>query len=101
MMPVTFAAIGEGVVVGIVALGVEHPTRSPVLCRTFPPQIGHVTAKRCSSRPVPYDARFDGNVARPVGHQPRSRDARGPAATESTTAAAALGLTLQSTGLLG
>jgi integrase len=37
----------------------------------FPPQIGQVSTERRSPRPVPYDARFDGNVARPVRHQPR------------------------------
>jgi hypothetical protein len=37
MMPIAFAAVGEGTVVGMVALGVEHPTRSAVPRRTFPP----------------------------------------------------------------
>src|SRR5262245_26275388 len=101
MMPVTFAALGEGAVIGIIVLGIEHPARSAVLRYAFPPQVGHVSAKRRSPGSVSYDTRFDGNVACPVRHQPRSHDARGPAAAESTAAGAAPGSTLQSTGLLG
>jgi len=47
------------------------------------------------------DARFNGNAARPVRHQPRGRDARGPDAAEGSAAAAMPGSTLQSIGLLG
>ena len=100
-MPVTFAALGKGAVVGIVVLGIEHSTMSAVLRYAFPPQIGQVSAKRRSPGSVPYDARFDGNAARPGRHQPRGRDARGPAAAESTSAGAAPGPTLQPAGLLG
>ena len=50
---------------------------------------------------MPYDTRFDGNVARSVRHQPRGRDACSSAASEGSAAAAALGTTLQSTGFLG
>ena len=48
MMPVAFAALGEGAVVGIFVLGIEHPTRNAVLCYAFPSQIGHVGAERRS-----------------------------------------------------
>ncbi len=34
-MPVAFAALGEGAVVGIIVLGIEHPTRSVVLRDAF------------------------------------------------------------------
>src|SRR5882672_1160305 len=101
MMPVALAAVGKGAAVGIIVLGIEHPTRSAVFRCTFPPQIGHVSAERRSPGPVPYDACFDGNAARPVRHQPHGRDARGPAAAESTAAGAAPGSTLQPAGLLG
>jgi len=101
MMPVGFAATGEGAVVGIIVLGIEHLTRSAVLRDAFPPQIGQVSAERRSPGPVPYDARLDGNAARPVRHRPRGSDACRPAAAEGSAAAATSGSTLQSTGLLG
>jgi hypothetical protein len=101
MMPIAFAALGKGTVIGIIVSGIEHPTRSAVLGYAFAPEIGHVSAKRRSPGSVPYDACFDGNAACAVGHQPRGRDTRGPAAAEGTTAAAAPGSTLQSSGLLG
>src|SRR5437899_1101559 len=101
MMPVTFAAVGEGAVVGIIVLGIEHPTRSAVLRNALPSHIGQSSAKRRSPGPVSDDARFDRNTARPVRHQPRGRDACGAAAAESTAAAAMSGSTLQSTRLLG
>jgi hypothetical protein len=86
--------------IGIVVLGIEHSTRSAVLRYTFPPQIGHVSAERRPLGSVAHDARFDGNAARPVRHQPRGGDARSPAATESSAAAATSGSTLQPTGFL-
>jgi hypothetical protein len=101
MMPVTFAAHGKGAVVGIILTGIKHPARSAVLRDAFPPQIGDVSAEQRSPRPVPYNARFDGNAARPGRHQPRHRDARGPAAAETSATAATPGSTPQSTGLLG
>jgi hypothetical protein len=101
MMSVAFAAIGEGAVIGIILLGIEHSTRSTVLRYTLPPQIGHVSAERRSPGSVAHDARFDSDVARPVRHQPRSRDASGPAAAESTAVAATSRAALQSTGFLG
>src|SRR5262249_17340382 len=101
MMPVTFAALGEGAVIGIIMLGIEHPTRSAVLRYAFPPQIGQVGAKRRPSGPLPYDTRFDGNTARPVRHQPGGRDACGTAAAESSAAGPTPGSALQSTRLLG
>src|SRR5882672_11275048 len=101
MMTVTLTALGEGATIGIVVFGIEHSTRSTVLRYTFPPQIGQVSTKRRSPGPVPYDARFDGNAARPIRHQPCGRDACRPAAAESSAAAATPGSSLQSTGLLG
>jgi hypothetical protein len=88
-------------VVGILVLGIEHPTRSAILRYAFAPQIGQMSAKRRSPGPVSYNARLDSNAARPARHQPRGRDARGPAAAERSAAAAAPGSSLQSTGLLG
>src|SRR5262245_44114638 len=101
MVPVVFAALREGAVVGIIVLGIEHPTRSAVLRYAFPPQTGHVSAERRSPGSVPYDTGFDGNTPRSLCHQPRGRDARGPAAAEGSAAAGTQGSTLQSTGLLG
>ena len=60
-----------------------------------------MSAKRDPPGPVPDDTRLDSNAARPVRHQPRGRDARGPAAAESSAAGAAPGWALQSAGLLG
>ena len=100
-MPVSFAAPGKGAVVGIIVPGIEHSTRSAILRYTFPSQIGHVSAKRCSPPPVPYDARLDGDAARPVRHQPRGHDARSAATAESSAAAATSRSALQSTSLLG
>ena len=57
MMTVTPATLGEGAMVGIVVLGIEHPTRSAILRYTFPPQIGHVSVERRSLGSVPHDAR--------------------------------------------
>ena len=87
-MPVSFAALGDSAVIGIIVHSIEHPTRRAVLRYAFPPQMGQVSAERCSPGPVPYDACFDGNAARPVRHQPRGRDARSPAAAEGSAAAA-------------
>jgi hypothetical protein len=101
MMPIAFAALGKGAVVGGFVPGIEHPTGSAVFRYAFPPQIGHVRAKRCSPGPVPYDACFDGNAARPVRHQPRGRDARSPAAAERSAAAATPGSTLPPARLRG
>src|SRR5438094_9177033 len=101
MMPVAFATVGEGAVVGIVVFGIEHPTRSAVLRYAFPTQIGHVSAERRSPGPVPYDARFDGNAARPVRHQPRGREARRPAAAERSAPPAPSGSLVQATRSLG
>jgi hypothetical protein len=98
-MPVTFAALGKGPVVGIIVLGIEHLTRSAVLRYAFPPQIGQVSAERRPPGPVPYDARFDGNAAGPVRQQPRGREAGGPASAESTPAAPRSAL--QPTGSFG
>src|SRR5215510_13494652 len=75
MMAVTLAVLGERAMIGIVVLGIEHPTRSAILRYTFPPQIGHVSGERRTLGSVTHDARFDGDAARPVRHQPRGRDA--------------------------
>jgi hypothetical protein len=72
----------------IIVHGIEHPTRSAILRYAFPPQIGQVSAKRRFPRPVPDDARFDGNAACPVRHQSRGRDTGGPAAAEGSAAGA-------------
>jgi hypothetical protein len=40
MMPISFAAVGERAIVGIVVLGVEHPAGGAVLRDTLPPQVG-------------------------------------------------------------
>jgi hypothetical protein len=101
MMPVAFAAVGEGAVVGIVVLGIEHPTGSAVPRYAFPPQIGQVSPQRRSSGHVPHDARFKSNAACPVRHQPRGRDARSAAATERSAPPAPSGSPVQATCSLG
>jgi hypothetical protein len=40
MMPIAFAALGEGAVAGGFVIGIEHSTRSAILRYAFPPQIG-------------------------------------------------------------
>ena len=101
MMAVTLAVLGERAMIGIVVLGIEHPTRSAILRYTFPPQIGHVSGERRTLGSVTHDARFDGDAARPVRHQPRGRDAGGAATAESTAAAATSRSALQPAGFLG
>ena len=98
-MPISFAAIGEHAAVGIIVLGIEHPTRSTVLRYAFPPQIGQVRAER---RPLPRCRTTRALTATLRVWFIISRAAAmiaARAAAESSAAAAAS--TLQPAGLLG
>ena len=66
MMPIAVAAFRERAMIGVIALGVEHATRDAVPGHAIPPQIGQMGTQRRAPRPVPNDARLDGDVPRPV-----------------------------------
>ncbi|WP_255727855.1 hypothetical protein [Caballeronia sp. PC1] len=56
MMPVVLAAIGEGAVVGAVAIGVEHPRGRSVTGDALALEIGDVRGERRPRPPVPVEA---------------------------------------------
>jgi hypothetical protein len=58
MMPVALAPFCEGAVVGVISLGIEHATRSPVFSHALTPQIGQMSTERSSVDPVPHHARL-------------------------------------------
>jgi len=66
MMPIAVAAFRERAMIGVIAPGVEHAPRGAVPGHAIPSQIGQVGAQRRTLRPVANDARFDGDVPRPV-----------------------------------
>jgi hypothetical protein len=101
MMSIAFAAAGERAVVGVIALGVEHPAGGAVLGHPLSPQVGQVRAERRSPRPVTHYARLHNDAARPVRHQPGGRDTCRPATAESAAPGAASRSPVQTAGLLG
>src|SRR5262245_57884067 len=100
-MAIALAAFGEGAVVGVVMLSVEHSAASAVLGHPFPLQIGQVSGERRSPPPMPHHTRLDGNATRPVIHKPGGSDARGSAATETAAPDAAPGPRVKAARLLG
>jgi hypothetical protein len=66
------------------APGIEHSADSAILGYALPAQIGQVRAKCRPLRPMPHDARLDGNVARPITHHPGRCQARRPSAPEAS-----------------
>ena len=101
MMSIPFAAIGECAVVSVVAISVEQAAGGAVLRHTLPPQVGQVSAKRRSPRPLPHDAGLHGNAARPIRHQPGGREAGRPAAAKGGAPGAPSGSAVEAAGLLG
>src|SRR5215467_915462 len=101
MMPVALAAAREGAVVGVVMLGVEHPSGRAIPGHAVPPQIAEMRAERRSSCTMPYHTRLDRNVARPIGHEPRGSNARRPPAAEGAAPPPAPGSMVQPAGFLG
>jgi hypothetical protein len=58
MMPVALAPLGEGAMVGVIPLGIEHATGGPVFGYALTPQIGQMSTEWSSAHPVPYHARL-------------------------------------------
>src|SRR5262249_1695764 len=63
MMPITLAAFSKRTMVGLVMVGVEHPSRGTVLGDAFSPEIAEMRAERCALNPVPDHARLDDHAA--------------------------------------
>jgi hypothetical protein len=72
MVPVAVAPLREGLMIGVIALGAEHPGLFAVLGHAVAAKIGKMRGQRCAFRPVTHDPGFDHRDARPVvGHSPR------------------------------
>ena len=65
-MAITGAALGKCAVVGVVAFGIEHPTRRAVLGDALAAQVFEMGTERRSLDPLPHDPRLDHRAARPV-----------------------------------
>jgi hypothetical protein len=100
MMAILFAALGKSGVVNVIAVSAEHSSASAVLRHTIAPQIRQVRAERRALGAMPHDARFDGDVARPIAHHPDCGDARWPAAPEGAATARASRSQVNPAGLL-
>ena len=99
-MTIPFAALGEGAVVGIVALGVKHSAGGALLRCAFPAQVDQVILEWRAVLLVTHNASLDGDAAGPIGQPAHGRDARRPAATEGAASSAPSRSTMQSAGLL-
>src|SRR5262249_34066543 len=100
MMPITLAAFRKGAMVGVVMLGVEHPSRGAVLGDPFPLEIVEMRAERCALDAVPDHARLDDDTACPVGQKAACCQACRAAAPKRAAASARASGLRQATRLL-
>ena len=84
VMAITGATLGERPVVGVVAFGIEHPTRRAVLGDAVAAQVFEMGTERRSLDPLPHDPCLDHRAARAIGLSPGGCKARRPSPAEGT-----------------